>query len=59
MKSFTFLVCDDMQDRVFELLGAQISQSCYYKMVTATETRYYIFRLTSDGKIADFISFTE
>jgi hypothetical protein len=48
-----------MQDRVFELLGAQISQSCYYKMVTATETRYYIFRLTSDGKIADFISFTE
>jgi len=59
LKSFTFLACDDVQDRVFELLGAQISQSCYYKMVTATETLYYIFRLTSDGKVADFISFTE
>jgi CubicO group peptidase (beta-lactamase class C family) len=59
MKSFTFLACDDVQDRVFELLGAQISRSCYYKMVTVTETRYYIFRLTSDGKVADFISFTE
>ena len=59
MKSFTFLACDDVQERVFELLGAQISQNCYYKMVTATETRYYIFRLTSDGKVTDFISFTE
>jgi hypothetical protein len=59
LKSFTLLACDEVQGRVFELLGAQISRSCYYKMVTATETRYYVFRLTSDGKVADFGSFTE
>jgi len=59
LKSFTFLACDEVQDRVFELLSAQISRSCYYKMVTVTETRYYVFRLTSDSKVADFGSFTE
>jgi D-alanyl-D-alanine carboxypeptidase len=59
LQSFTFIVCDDVQDRVFEVLGAQVSQSCYYKMTTGTETRYYVFRLTSDGKVADFSSFVE
>jgi hypothetical protein len=59
LKSFTFLACNEMQGRVLERLGAQVSRSCYYKMITGSETRYYVFWLTSDDKIADFSSFTE
>jgi hypothetical protein len=59
LKSFTFLICDEMQGRVVEQLGAQISRTCYYKMITGSEARYYLFRLTSDGKVAAFGSFTE
>jgi len=59
LKSFSFLACNEMQGRVVERLGAQVSRSCYYKMVTGSETRYYVFWLTSDDKVADFSSFTE
>jgi CubicO group peptidase (beta-lactamase class C family) len=59
LKSFTFLTCDEIQGRVVDRLGAQVSRSCYYKMVTEAETRYYLFWLTSDNKVADFSSFTE
>ena len=58
-KSFSFLERNEMQGRVVERLGAQVSRSCYYKMVTGSETRYYVFWLTSDDKVADFSSFTE
>ena len=59
LKSFSFLACNEMQGRVVERLGAQVSRTCYYKMVTGSETRYYVFWLTSDDKVADFSSFTE
>jgi CubicO group peptidase (beta-lactamase class C family) len=59
LESFAFLRCDDVGGKVFERMGVQISQSCYYKMVTGTETRYYVFRLTSENKVADFRSFRE
>jgi hypothetical protein len=59
LESFAFLRCDEAGGRVLERMGAQISQSCYYKMVAGTETRYYVFRLTSENKVADFRSFRE
>jgi hypothetical protein len=59
LKSFAFLTCDELQDKVFERLGAHIRRNCYYKMVNGGETRYYVFRLTSDNSVADFSSFTE
>lgn len=59
LESFAFLRCDEAGGRVLERMGAQISQSCYYKMVAGTETRYYVFRLTSEDKVADFRSFRE
>jgi len=59
LTSFTFLACEEIKGRVFERFGAQVSRTCYYKMVTRSETRYYRFLLTSDDKVADFGSFTE
>jgi CubicO group peptidase (beta-lactamase class C family) len=59
LKSFTFLTCDEIEGRVVERFGAQVSRTCYYKMVTGSETRYYRFLLTSDEKVADFSSFVE
>jgi D-alanyl-D-alanine carboxypeptidase len=59
MESFAFLRCEDAGGKGFERMGAQISRSCYYKMVAGTETRFYVFRLTSDDKVADFRSFRE
>jgi D-alanyl-D-alanine carboxypeptidase len=58
LKSFTFLTCDENKERV-ERFGARVSRTCYYKMVTGSETRYYRFLLTSDDKVADFSSFVE
>jgi CubicO group peptidase (beta-lactamase class C family) len=59
LRAFTFLTCDEVTGRVVERFGAQIIRTCYYRMVTASETRYYRFLLTSDDKVADFGSFTE
>jgi D-alanyl-D-alanine carboxypeptidase len=59
LKSFTFLTCDELQGQTFERLGAQVSRNCYYKMITGSEERYYIFRLTAENKVADLSSFTE
>lgn len=59
LKSFTFLACDEIKGRVVERFGAQFKRTCYYKMVTDSETRYYTFALTSDDKVADFWSSTE
>jgi D-alanyl-D-alanine carboxypeptidase len=59
LKSFTFLICDEVKERIVERFGAQISRTCYYRMVTGSETRYYGFFLTADDKVADFGSFTE
>jgi D-alanyl-D-alanine carboxypeptidase len=59
LKSFTFLTCDENKERIVERFGARVSRTCYYKMVTGSETRYYRFLLTSDDKVADFSSFTE
>ena len=59
LTSFTFLGCDEIKGPVVERFGAQLSRTCYYKMVAGSETRYYAFSLTPEEKVADFASFAE
>lgn len=59
LKSFTFLDCDDSKGRVVERNGISITRRCYYKMVSGTQTLYYVFWFSADGKVADFTSLTE
>jgi CubicO group peptidase (beta-lactamase class C family) len=59
LKAFTFVMCDEVQGRAVERHSARISQRCYYKMMTGSETYYYTFWLTSQGQVADFRSSTE
>jgi CubicO group peptidase (beta-lactamase class C family) len=59
LTAFTFLTCDEVQGRVVERYGARISQLCYYKMLTGSETYYYTFWLTPQGQVADFRASTE
>ena len=58
-ESFTFLACDDAQERPIERFGVRVSRICYYKLVTVLETRYVTFYLTVDGKVADIRSSTD
>jgi CubicO group peptidase (beta-lactamase class C family) len=53
---FGFIACDQIQGRVLERFGARIELLCYYRMRTSTQTRYYTFWLTADGRVADFNS---
>jgi hypothetical protein len=53
---FGFFACDQIQGRVLERFGARIERLCYYRMRTSTQTRYYTFWLTADGRVADFNS---
>ncbi|MCH8151907.1 MAG: beta-lactamase family protein [Planctomycetes bacterium] len=59
VKSFTFLVCDDVQGRQIDRYGVRVSRICYYKLVDALETRYLAFYLTADNKVAEIRSSTE
>jgi hypothetical protein len=56
LKSFNFIACDETGAKVVERLGERVIRACYYRMLTGTETRYYTFWLTADGKVADFSS---
>lgn len=53
LKSFTFLVQDDLQGRGVQRRGAEVGRVCWYKMVTGRNTIYFAFYLTRDGKITD------
>ena len=53
MKSFTFVACDDVQERRIDRFGVRVSRVCYYKLVNALDTRYLSFYLTVDNKVAD------
>ncbi len=59
LKSFTFVACDDVEERWIDRFGERISRICYYKLVNALETRYFWFYLTADGKVADIRSSPE
>ncbi len=59
LKSFTFVACDDVRERRIDRFGVRVSRICYYRLVTALETRYLSFYLTADDKVADIRSSTE
>ena len=59
MKSFTFVACDDVQERRIDRFGVRVSRVCYYKLVNALDTRYLSFYLTVDNKVADIRSSPE
>jgi hypothetical protein len=39
--------------------GVRVDRVCHYRLINATETRYYSFWLTSDARVADIWSSTE
>ena len=53
LKTFIFLVGDDLQGRGVQRRSAEVGRVCYYKMVTGRNTIYLAFHLTRDGKVAD------
>jgi CubicO group peptidase (beta-lactamase class C family) len=59
LQSFTFMACDDARTRSLERYGAPVSRVCHYRMINATETRYYSLWLTAEGRVADIWSSTE
>ncbi len=58
MRAFTH-VASDARPPGTERLGVPVSQLVHYQMITSSETRYYTFWLTPDGRIADFISYDD
>ena len=58
MKSFSLLACDDVSGRRVERGGERVARTCYYRMLTGQETRYYVFWLTEDQRVADYTSYT-
>jgi hypothetical protein len=59
LQNFTFVTCDDVRARAMERLGERVSRVCHYRLVSAEGTRYYSFWLTSDGRVATFLSTME
>lgn len=59
LQSFTFVACDGPPTRMVERHGDRVSRVCHYRLVNASETRYYSFWLTDDGRITDIWSSTE
>jgi hypothetical protein len=55
-QSFTYLTCDKLPAGTIGRRGDAVDRRCYYKAVNATESRYYTFWLTSDGRVADLSS---
>jgi hypothetical protein len=53
LKSFTFLLREDVRDRGTERRGAKVDRIFYYKMITGQRTQYLTFYLTVDGKVTD------
>jgi aminopeptidase N len=51
-KSFTFVACEEVEDRKMDRRGAHVSRILYYKLAAhrSVNLRFY---LTADGKVAD------
>ena len=59
MRTFAYVTADDVEARGSERLGIPVSRLVHYEMATGTQTRYYTFWLTKDGRVADLISYTD
>ena len=56
LRSFTALACDQLPGSAMSRRGDPVVRRCYYRAINASETRYYTFWLTADGRVADFAS---
>ena len=59
MKSFTFLTARDISENKIERYGVPVKDLCVYRLTTPSESRYYTFYLTSDGRVASYQSLTQ
>lgn len=59
LASFTLITCEDVRRRELARHGERIKDICYYKMKSGSETYYYTFWMTAEGRVADFHSSTE
>lgn len=59
MKSFTFLRARDISENKIERYGVPVKDLCVYRLTTPSESRYYTFYLTADGRVASYQSLTQ
>jgi aminopeptidase N len=53
LKSFTFLVRDDVNGQGVPRRGAAVGRVSYYKLMTGQATIFLAFHLTAEGRVAD------
>ena len=56
---FRFVACEDAQARNVERFGVRAARSCYFRMTSPDEVRYYTFHLAADGRVVDYGSFLD
>jgi len=56
MKSFAFLGARDISENKIERHGVPVKELCVYRLTTPSESRYYTFYLTGDGRVASYQS---
>lgn len=56
LKSFTFVACEDAKASHVERFGVPVNRICYYRAADPLGTRYFLFYLTTDGKVADLLT---
>jgi len=59
MKSFIYVDCEGAKGRPETRHGTAVTRTCFFKMETGVENRYYIFWLTAEGLVADYTSYAE
>jgi D-alanyl-D-alanine carboxypeptidase len=52
-KSFDFLMQRDVKEKKIQRFGTDVTNLWFYRMATDSQTFYYTFYLTANGKIAD------
>jgi hypothetical protein len=53
MKTFSFLLVEDVGQRGMERRGGKVERVWYYKMVTGQTTQYLTFYVRPDGRVTD------
>ena len=56
LKSFTFVACEDAKASRVERFGVPVNRICYYRAGDPLGTRYFLFYLTTEGKVADIVT---
>ena len=59
INAFTFLTARDISEDKIERYGLPVKDLCIYRLTTPSESRYYTFYLTGDGRVASYQSLTQ